>query len=287
MPGLNQEPKFPQIVTPPVRGDTTLKADAELCTLLQNFSLRIQHRSARLLDAKAQLDSKIQRTHIAAEQASLDLTRAKTVKPLFFHITDDLDVSGGGSDDNNPTALCVSSNLVGHQVDAGDANKFEKVGKILGRNISGSGKREDLLNNDVQIIGPSFNNINAGAPYHNGSSPSGQNESAAIREEERIREEEHRAIADGIAALKYFHHTKSPRDEYYHSDHYFVLEEEEEDSSEEKRGCAEADLFNSRPLPFIIGSKDFMESQDGGIGSEHEHEHDHGVDTDAISVPSQ
>jgi hypothetical protein len=46
-----------------------------------------------------------------------------------------------------------------------------------------------------------------------------------------------------------------------------VLEEDDAESPQ-YYDSAEADVFNQRPLPFIIGSKDFMESQDGGIGSE-------------------
>ena len=71
----------------------------------------------------------------------------------------------------------------------------------------------------------------------------------------------------GIAALKYFHSHSKSNDKYYESDHYFTLDEEENETPQYYES-AEADIFNQRPIPFIIGSKEFMMSQDGGIGSD-------------------
>ena len=82
-----------------------------------------------------------------------------------------------------------------------------------------------------------------------------------------MEDEEKVAISQGIEALKYFFHHSKSSPEYYAADHYFELEEDDENSPQSD-DSAEADIFNRRPLPFIIGSKDFMESEDGGIGSE-------------------
>mmetsp|Transcript_3044 Transcript_3044/g.4599 ORF Transcript_3044/g.4599 Transcript_3044/m.4599 type:complete len:196 (+) Transcript_3044:462-1049(+) len=86
--------------------------------------------------------------------------------------------------------------------------------------------------------------------------------SPAEETEQILRAEEKEAIADGIAALDAFHDNENA------SDNYFEIDEDEEIETPYYYESAPADVFNQRPLPFIIGSKPFMESHDGGIGSE-------------------
>ena len=85
--------------------------------------------------------------------------------------------------------------------------------------------------------------------------------------EQSMRAEEKEAIKDGIEALKYFHDSSE-----YTADHFFGLDEQagdEEDGTESPcyYESSPADIFNQRPLPFIIGSREFIQSNDGGIGS--------------------
>jgi len=208
--------------SPPSRNN--LKADAQLCTLLHDFSIRVQQRSAQLIDAKMELEQKLRITDQAAERVRLKLAHVKAERPIFFQITDD--------PYNNPTAVDVSSTMTGHNVTG------------VGRSTSNS-----AVSGTGEIIVE---------PTHTDTSD---------ENEELMRDEEYVAITDGISALKYFHYHSKSAHEYYASDHYFVLEEDDAESPQ-YYDSAEADVFNQRPLPFIIGSKDFMESQDGGIGSE-------------------
>lgn len=96
-----------------------------------------------------------------------------------------------------------------------------------------------------------------------------------INDEDVIREEENYAILDGIAALKYFHdHSMSVHGRSFLDDHYFHLEgnvtesPDDEYDGDDTDDCAKADIFNQRPLPYIIGSKAFMESNDAGLGND-------------------
>lgn len=76
--------------------------------------------------------------------------------------------------------------------------------------------------------------------------------------------EEDNAIRDGIAALELFHDSRRTQ-QGYDSEHFFEMEDHVGISECDE--YASADIFNQRPLPFIVGSKAFMQSCDGGIGS--------------------
>lgn len=100
-----------------------------------------------------------------------------------------------------------------------------------------------------------------------------------IEDENVLREEENNAILDGIAALKYFHdHSVSLQDRSFIEDHYFHLDDvnvtelpcDDENDGDDTDASAKADIFDQRPLPYIIGSKAFMESNDAGLGNEDE-----------------
>jgi len=77
--------------------------------------------------------------------------------------------------------------------------------------------------------------------------------------------EEDNAIKDGIAALELFHDSQRTH-QGYESEHFFEIEDHV-DASECDEEYASADIFNQRPLPFIVGSKAFMQCCDGGIGT--------------------
>mmetsp|Transcript_17340 Transcript_17340/g.21201 ORF Transcript_17340/g.21201 Transcript_17340/m.21201 type:complete len:239 (-) Transcript_17340:227-943(-) len=90
----------------------------------------------------------------------------------------------------------------------------------------------------------------------------------------QMQKEEEEAVQDGIKALSIFHdHTSSNNNHCHRYDDYFGIEdidkdEEEDDDSFYDYESAANDIFNQRPLPFIIGSVDFLESIDGGIGGD-------------------
>lgn len=84
-----------------------------------------------------------------------------------------------------------------------------------------------------------------------------------------MEKEEETSILDGIAALNLYHDTGRIHHDY-DSEEFFGEEGEPEfgGSTSNHYNCATADSFNQRPLPFIVGSKAFMKSRDGGIGSD-------------------
>lgn len=98
-----------------------------------------------------------------------------------------------------------------------------------------------------------------------------------IEDENVLREEEINAILDGLGALKYFHdHSVSLQDGSFIEDHYFQLDEVNvtQSPTDDNGGSGGTDfsegvdIFNQRPLPYVIGSKAFMESDDGGLGND-------------------
>eukprot|EP00550_Attheya_septentrionalis_P007174 CAMPEP_0198286584 /NCGR_PEP_ID=MMETSP1449-20131203/5644_1 /TAXON_ID=420275 /ORGANISM="Attheya septentrionalis, Strain CCMP2084" /LENGTH=211 /DNA_ID=CAMNT_0043984369 /DNA_START=81 /DNA_END=716 /DNA_ORIENTATION=+ len=76
------------------------------------------------------------------------------------------------------------------------------------------------------------------------------------------------AIRLGMRALPLFFDTQEELDDEPDSACYY-------DSTED-------DIFNCRPLPFIVGSIDFMESTDAGIGDDEEEE-----DSDTSTISGQ
>jgi hypothetical protein len=91
------------------------------------------------------------------------------------------------------------------------------------------------------------------------------NISAECDETQAIRDQEIRAIRDGLEGLRFFHDYSNIQDnDHWLADHYFseVIESASDYES------TTSDVFNQRPLPFVIGTKLFMESSDGGLESE-------------------
>lgn len=95
------------------------------------------------------------------------------------------------------------------------------------------------------------------------------------REVDQLAEVETKAIKLGISALKFFDDsTKFKENEDTFENHYFYNDGNEDDS--ESR-CAPDDYFNLRPLPFIIGSKAFMEADyDSGLNGDEKEDEESG-----------
>ena len=174
-----------------------LQKDAEICSLLQEFSINIQKKVSRLSYSLEVLEQRQSSADSNASKILLDSERMKASNAMWFDITD-----------NDGTSAEL---------------------KATKRNSEGKGRDTDAA---------------------------------------ALQKEEYDAIRDGISALKYYHH-QSKTDNEFGSDHYFNLDEEDAGSPQYYES-AESDLFNQRPLPYIIGSKAFMESKDGGIGGEDE-----------------
>ena len=94
-------------------------------------------------------------------------------------------------------------------------------------------------------------------------------------EDDQLAEVETKAIKLGISALKFFDDsTKFKENEDTFENHYFYNDGDEDDS--ESR-CAPDDYFNLRPLPFIIGSKAFMEAEyDSGLNGDEKDDEESG-----------
>jgi WASH complex subunit FAM21 len=80
---------------------------------------------------------------------------------------------------------------------------------------------------------------------------------------QRLEEE---AIQDGMKALSIFYDPASAVGG--EADHYFGLDPV--DDSACYYDSAPADQFNQRPLPFVVGSREFLESTDAGLGDDFE-----------------
>jgi WASH complex subunit FAM21 len=112
---------------------------------------------------------------------------------------------------------------------------------------------------------------------HDTADISGQD---AINQQQTV---ENQAIRDGMKALELFY---DPAHATGSEDHYFGLDQG--DDSAWYYESAPADTFNQRPLPYVVGSREFMESTDAGLGEEcgAEEDEDGGVDgaTDGSQV---
>jgi hypothetical protein len=92
----------------------------------------------------------------------------------------------------------------------------------------------------------------------------------------RLEEEEKAAIRDGMKALTLFYDARTARQSSEGTSDKIGLDNDEDmnvfDADEDVIGdncyyypSAEGDVFNQRPLPFIVGSREFMESSCAGL----------------------
>jgi len=96
----------------------------------------------------------------------------------------------------------------------------------------------------------------------------GSGEEEDVDEDEaKVEREEDAAIADGLEALSlFFDPATRGGGALAESDHYFGLDGE--DDSCHFYESHPGDGYNQRPLPFVAGSREFMESADAGLGGE-------------------
>lgn len=88
--------------------------------------------------------------------------------------------------------------------------------------------------------------------------------STTDEEQDPIQKQQHledQAIKDGMKGLKLFY---DPAQATGTEDHYFGLDQGDDSACYYE--SAPADTFNQRPLPFVVGSREFMESRDAGLG---------------------
>ena len=86
-------------------------------------------------------------------------------------------------------------------------------------------------------------------------------------EQDPIQKQQHledQAIKNGMKGLKLFY---DPAQATGTEDHYFGLDQGDDSACYYE--SAPADTFNQRPLPFVVGSREFMESRDAGLGEEY------------------
>ena len=121
---------------------------------------------------------------------------------------------------------------------------------------------------------PSFNNNNNNKNNHNNDG------NADIKILDNMEHLEDLAISDGMKALSIFH---DPEEEI--DDQYFQMEEEDSCYYYES---SVNDQFNQRPLPYIIGTPEFFESDDVGLGPEelNNHENNSMVGNKTTIVPT-
>ena len=120
---------------------------------------------------------------------------------------------------------------------------------------------------------PSFNNNNNKNNHNNDGN-------ADIKILDNMEHLEDLAISDGMKALSIFH---DPEEEI--DDQYFQMEEEDSCYYYES---SVNDQFNQRPLPYIIGTPEFFESDDVGLGPEelNNHENNSMIGNKTTTVPT-
>ena len=114
-------------------------------------------------------------------------------------------------------------------------------------------------------------------PQHGNKGDEHENDiNTADEEQDPITKQQHledQAIKDGMKGLKLFY---DPAQATGTEDHYFGLDQGDDSACYYE--SAQADAFNQRPLPFVVGSREFMESRDAGLGEEY------GVDDDEVDA---
>ena len=114
--------------------------------------------------------------------------------------------------------------------------------------------------------------FDAAEPSQQGDGDKDEHDTADISGQDAINRQqtvENQAIRDGMKALELFY---DPAHATGSEDHYFGLDQG--DDSAWYYESAPADTFNQRPLPYVVGSREFMESTDAGLGEEYGAEED-------------
>ncbi len=242
---------------PPLK---SLSNDVKLCTLLQSLSVHVQSRTVQLSQSMSTLESKLRQIEYDIDRVTLLDSIQPDLQSMFFQ-TVDLDANGDGGFEENITASATSLDDENH----------------------GHERREIPKNTETTAHHPKKSNLGNFV-----SSSSGL---------EKMQREEDEAIKEGIKALSIFHdHTQNTTSANHnhhthpttknHPNHHqlqysaydHIIEEQDENSNVEEDDDDEdsfyyyesspQDLFNQRPLPFVVGSVEFLNSVDGGIGED-------------------
>ena len=127
--------------------------------------------------------------------------------------------------------------------------------------------------------------FDATEPSQQGDGDKNEHDTADISGQDAINRQqtvENQAIRDGMKALELFY---DPAHATGSEDHYFGLDQG--DDSAWYYESAPADTFNQRPLPYVVGSREFMESTDAGLGEEYGAEEDEDDGGDGATDGSQ
>ena len=220
-----------------------LSNDVQLCTLLQSLSHHVQKRTYELSSSISKLESKLQHVDYNINRVIMLDAMQSDYQSMLFH---------AAADDDN------------HKYDYHSINN----------NMNSDDGNQKNVSDDNEI-----NQRDEGEkPPTKSHSNTNNNESGL----DKMQKEEDDAIQDGINALSIFHDPTAEANNAIHADNaiggagmgttdYFGIEEEEEEDDEDSFYYYEsspADVFNQRPLPFIIGSVEFLDSVDGGIGGD-------------------
>jgi hypothetical protein len=214
--------------------------DVQLCTLLQSISHHIHNRTHQLASSLSRLESKLQHVDYNVNRVILLDSLYADFQSVLVKNTDD------------------------------DDDDDKKKNYFSSTNVSSSESKNN--NEDVIADEERSNKTKISDKSHNGL--------------EKLQREEDEAIQQGFMALSIFHDHTAPSESpapatktnmqhqnsnnYNVSNPYFEEEdlEEDDDDSFYYYESSSGDIFNQRPLPFIIGSMEFWGSVDGGIGGE-------------------
>ena len=232
-----------------------LSDDATLATILRELSIHIITRARR---AAFEIRDLHQKVNAAGANASL-------VRTEFMKCTNTIFVEQIVTDDYDDDKI----------IDNGESK--------LGNNNNNNNNNRDIL-----AHGEAARRLNQNDDVGLLSDDDDDDDDDSSADIARLEEEEKMAISDGMKALTLFFDPKRPINDNIGDNcgnnndgngnntkrvSPMIMNNASEEEEEEDNNCyyypsAEEDMFNQRPLPFIIGSREFMESSCVGLGDE-------------------
>ena len=254
------EEKTPELLAPPQEQQQQawdLSTDALLATLLHEFASHITHRTHDVA-------SDIRSLQTSVNMVGVDVAQCQTE---FMKCSQTIFMEQVVGDDDSESSDSSSSDGDGGDGD-GDDHVKEKADK---HNANDRQQQIDKEQSKEEV--------------------EDDNSSVAIA---RLEAEEQSAIANGMKALSLFFDPKRPNQRSSSNSNTGSGEGSDSNSNSSKEGVgpgdnnmvvvdteadiigdncyfyhsADGDGFNQRPLPFIIGSREFMESSCGGNGDD-------------------
>lgn len=267
----------------------TLSNNVQLCTLLQSLSHHIQNRTIQLSSSLSQLESKLRAVDYNVNRIVMLDSIQSDYQSTLCHSADDsctnTVISNARiiSSNNNNQNSKASQSKGGQDTDTCSADRSNVVND---NNVNK--RRIDLNENKLDTMQKEEDDaiqhgIQALSIFHDhttrASDPTNANATVAAasssgrtpphREEKNNR--------NSMSPNRYF-------DEEVEGD----MEEEGGDNDDDSFYYYESspgDIFNQRPLPFVVGSVEFLESVDGGIGVD-EHQDEEDSDDDEVDDES-